>query len=267
MRFNGITGTAWQARTFGGATYPGYSDYSPPGSDFFYTFQGSSLTEYTVATDSWSPLAAAPTSVSIWAGMAWVGSNLYVIRGGYVLGYAIPSNTWTTLATGVADTGTSMTTHDASGHVYAFTSDSRVVDYNIATGAVTYHATSWTGGTSESRIAFDPISNLLYIAPIFYNGTLLSFDPVSNTTTTLPPQPEGFINDVYCSDRSGHIYAAGLSSGTEFWQYTIATRTWARIPDTPFDHGNNGGCTITDAGYLYFTNGSGSQMARIQLLP
>ena len=131
---------------------------------------------------------------------------------------------------------------------------------------MTYVPSTIAGGTSEPRLAFDPGTGLLYIAPIFYTGEFISYNPVSGVFTALPAHPRAYMNDIYCSDRSGHIYAAGLSGGTEMWQYTIATAVWVRIPDFPGDHGNNGACTVSDDGFLWVTNGSGALFARLPLL-
>ena len=76
--------------------------------------------------------------------------------------------------------------------------------------------------------------------------------------------PESQLNDIFCSDRSGHVYAAGDSGGVTMFQYDIATDTWSQIPDLPEDHGNNYPCTVDEgAGYLY--TGTGSHLYRLKL--
>ncbi len=85
------------------------------------------------------------------------------------------------------------------------------------------------------------------------------------TDTTLTPHPESMLNDIYCSDRNGHIYAAGMSGGTTLWQYTISTDTWNPIPDYPEDHGNNGSCSVSLDGWLYMEPGSVSTIYKLPL--
>jgi len=269
-RFNGLVGSTWTPRAGNppSGEYPGYTDYTPAGSDFIYTAQNTALFRYSISSDAWTGnIASIPVNVGDWASAAWVGTDLYVIRGGAVLRFNTATTTWTTMATGVASTEYSMTTHDESGHVFGVTTDSRVVRYTIATNVVDYIAITGAPSVYEPRISYDAGTRLLYIAPRYDDGVFVSVDPVTGVTSTLPSHPRRHMNDVYCGDRSGSVYAAGASSGTEMWQYNIATRIWARIADLPFDHGNNGGCTITDSGFLYMTSGSGNQTARIQLLP
>mgnify|MGYP001582428471 CR=1 FL=1 len=81
----------------------------------------------------------------------------------------------------------------------------------------------------------------------------------------MTPIPESQLNDIFCSDRSGHIYAAGGSSGTSMYQYDIATDVWAAIPALPSDHGNNGSCTVSYEGWLYVGTGSNYKLHRIEL--
>ena len=84
--------------------------------------------------------------------------------------------------------------------------------------------------------------------------------------TSLAPNPEGQLNDIFCSDHAGHVYAAGGSGGGMFWQYDIASNAWHRIPDYPTDHGNNGSCSVREDGWLYAEPGSLDTVYRIQLL-
>ncbi len=132
--------------------------------------------------------------------------------------------------------------------------DGNVVRYNPQSGGMTYHATG-LGSLYETRVVYDPTTDLLYLGA-FGGPALYSFNVATGTTTTLAPIPESQLNDIFCGDRAGHIYAAGDSSGTTIWQYDIATDSWAAIPAFPIDHGNNGSCTVSDTGYLYVSSGS-----------
>jgi N-acetylneuraminic acid mutarotase len=71
------------------------------------------------------------------------------------------------------------------------------------------------------------------------------------------------VNDVFCSDRSGHLYSGGAGPNT-MYQYDTLTNSWASLPNMPISTGNSGTCTVTDTGWLYVDNGSGG-MARLQL--
>jgi len=89
----------------------------------------------------------------------------------------------------------------------------------------------------------------------------------------LASHPEGFVNDAFCSDRSGHIFAGGnYTTSQTFWVYDTATG-WARIPDLPsgYEKGDCGSCTVTDDGWLYTTGGgcgirtNNTSLLRIQI--
>ena len=194
-----------------------------------------------------------------------IRDRLYLIRGGAVLRYTIATNTWTTLRSGVASTDYSMTVYDGTS-LWAMTTDRRLVRYVIATDTLTYVTVTIAGSSYEPRLVWDPVAAQLYIAPTYSAGELIAYNPATGVFTSLPSHPRGHMNDIFCGDRSGHIYAAGASSGTEMWQYDIATRVWARITDFPGDHGNNGACTVSDSGFLWVTSGSGALFARLPLL-
>jgi hypothetical protein len=113
-------------------------------------------------------------------------------------------------------------------------------------------------------VGYDRGTHSIYFGG-FAAGYLYRYDITTGTTTELATHPEGFLNDIFCSDRSGHIYAAGGSGGSTLWQYDIATDVWAEIPEYPTDHGNNGSCTVSEEGYLYMEPGDLSTLYRIPL--
>jgi len=270
IKFNGTTGTAWETRTSGGPTAPGFSDYTPSGYTSFYSMQSTTFTRYDQGTNAWSTVAAPPTNMSIWPSTAWIDTSLFLIKAGGVYSYSIPSNTWTTkIASGVPSTNYSMSTHDDSNNVYGMSdSGNLIIKYNVAANTWTT-SPGPTGGVYEPRLSWDSSSKLVYIAPEYYGSRFYSFDPATGTVATLTSIPDTGMNDAFCSDRSGHIYAAGGPSGCSgsgsFWQYDVATKVWKKIPDMPFDHGCNGACTVTDDGWLYATDGETPKLARIKL--
>lgn len=85
--------------------------------------------------------------------------------------------------------------------------------------------------------------------------------------TGLMPVPGTPADHIFCSDRSGHLYAAGGLSGSAIYRYDVDAGTWTAIPALPFDHGD-GACTVTDSGYLYVSDGMQPtpNVARIRLL-
>lgn len=266
--FSGSTAASWEvvASMLSQGAQPGWSDFADAVDGSFYSVGGNSLVRYTPSTNAWVSLASPPVSVQSWTSPASVGGALYVIGSGVVQRYTIATDTWTTLLTGVNAAYTAQNAHDDAGNVYTLASSGAILRYSIATNTVTTLTPGVAGFTlSEPRLVYDACSRLLVISPNFDGGGLYAYDPVTNVRTQLPSNPDGIVNDAFCSDRSGHVYAAGAPSGTQFWQYTIASGTWQRIPAMPFDHGFNGACVVTSAGYLYEVPITGGTVARIRL--
>ena len=119
--------------------------------------------------------------------------------------------------------------------------------------------------TYETRMGYNAPNNSIYFGG-FADDEVYRYDIETGVTdTTLTVHPEGFLNDIFCSDRNGHIYAAGSSSGTSLWQYDIATDTWTTITDYPTDHGNNGSCSVSLDGWLYMEPGSLTTIYKLPL--
>jgi hypothetical protein len=268
-RFDGTNGGTWQvlAQADGSLYAPGASDFTPAGESAIYLQQQSSFAVYDPGTNAWTPLTAAPFGLDYWAGPAWVGDSLYTIKAGSVLKYDLGTNTWSTLLTGVEGNTWAATTHDTSGHLYTISDSSRVEMYDFTSNTVSY--ATYGAALEEPHVAWDECSNQLYISPSYSSPNLDAFNPATGAVTPLLGNPEGAMNDAFCGDRSGHLYAAGGSGGTTFLKYDIATNTWTNLPTLPFDESNCGACTVTDDGWLYFEAGScgggASNFARIKL--
>lgn len=264
-KFSGATGTVWESRagapSQGGQ--PGWSDQNLAG--IFFSAGGTDFAKYTAATNAWTTLAAIPVGVASWVSPQWIGlDDVYLLASGDVQHYSVATNTWSTLKTGLSTFGSSESAHDDAGNLYTLQTDGNIVKYNIATNTATT-LTFGATGMSEPRMTWDSCTKKLFIAPGFASAPFFSFDPATSTKVTLASNPDGLVNDVFCGDRSGHVYAAGAVSGTQIWQYTTATNAWAKIPNLPIDHGFNGACTVTGDGYLYTTPSSAGAVNRIQL--
>jgi outer membrane protein assembly factor BamB len=180
------------------------------------------------------------------------------------------TDAWSTAATYAGTTEYTQAAADRAGHVYGYRTDGRLIQYDPLTDAVTYIPTtiaSMRGGTGnlfETRLAYDVGTRSLFIGA-FGDSELYQHDLVSGTTTARASIPESQLNDIFCSDRSGHIYAAGDSSGRTMFQYDIATDTWSSLPDLPIDHGNAGTCVVSTSGFLYVTDGNSAGFFRLPL--
>jgi hypothetical protein len=281
-RFNGQTATAWETLTAMASTAmagdsPGFSDYSPSHHANFYFLQFSTLAVYDGA-GTWTDLASPPDDMGDWPGPAWVGDHLYIIRNNKVYAYSISNDSWSTvLDTGVPDTQFAQMTQDSSGNVWAVESSglNRIIKYDPTDNSITPYDSGGLGGyISEPRVGWDSVTMKLYVAPAYDAPLLFAFDPATQAVTAKASAPAvgggtgTGIGDSFCSDRSGHLYAigdTGCDASASMFQYDTASDTWAAIPDVPFsNHGCWGACTVTDNGWLYFTDGN-SNFSRLQL--
>jgi hypothetical protein len=278
-RFDGTTGTAWETLQVGASGCPGFSDYTPAGQTGFYQVEQATAARYTPA-DGWTALEAPPADLGCWPSPAWVGTSLYVMRGGAIHAFDTVGGAWSTpVASGVAATSDAQMAHDDAGHVYAVESASpfRVIRYTPATGVVDYLETGGFDGLSvyEPRLAWDSIARKLYVGPAYDLPNLFAFDPAApGSTTALASVPDASgatgtgLGDPFCGDRSGHLYAigdSGCSGSATVFQYDIAAGTWRRLVDLPEDHGCNGACTVSDDGWLYLATGNSPNLYRLKL--
>lgn len=154
-----------------------------------------------------------------------------------------------------------MTVTADAGNIWSDLSSDELVRYDVSSNTLSYFATGITTSSYETRLGYDADTHSIYFGG-FSAGALYRFDIATSTVTRLADHPESYLNDIFCADRSGHIYAAGGWGGQTMWQYDIATDTWTGIPDYPVDHGDNGSCSVHEDGWLYVEPGA----SRLQLL-
>jgi hypothetical protein len=266
-RFSGGTGAAWEVLpATPPGTVPGFSDYSPAGKRYFFQLQHEELFRYDGA---FTALAGPPDDAGEWPGTAWIGDALYLVRNKRVYAYSIPGDSWQTLLdVGVPATGDAQLAHDDDGNLWTVEAEPphRIVRYDLAGNAAgTFDSGGLGGEVFEPRVAWDALTGRLFIAPSYARPLLYAFDPA---TGEVAPRASVLaaaggagtgMGTAFCSDRSGHLYAAGdtgCNASATMFQYDTRDDSWKRIPDVPFaDHGCNGACTVTDDGWLYFQGG------------
>jgi outer membrane protein assembly factor BamB len=117
----------------------------------------------------------------------------------------------------------------------------------------------------ETRLGYDRPTHSIFFGG-FGDDEVYQYDIDTGTTdTSRELHPEGYLNDIFCADRNGHLYAAGGSSGSSLFQYDIADDSWEEIVSYPEDHGNNGSCAVHEDGWLYMEPGSLSTLYRLPL--
>jgi len=263
--FTGGTGTTWEL--IGPHPVRGFQAWVPAGSAFMYASGGDTFARFSIATRTWSTLPSSPGSLGGFAAPAFSLGDIWGVTPPNVMRYSVASGAWTLVRSDVSDSSTSaQSTVDGAGNVWSYTSADRLVRYNPTTNTLTYFPTG-VSATTQTRVGYDAATNAIYFGGAFSTG-LYRFDIATSTTTVESnPLPESNLSDAFCPDRSGHIYAALGCGGTSIWQYTIATRSWVRIPDFPVDHGCNATCSVHEDGWLYLGDlGGGPPTYRLRLL-
>ncbi|MBK9366428.1 MAG: hypothetical protein IPN01_08900 [Deltaproteobacteria bacterium] len=261
--FSGVTGSAWE--TLATPTEPTYSlqSYHFAGEQYLFNMYDATGQKYDVDAGTWTTLSASAPYSAPWTSMAPVGEDLYMIRNSSVYQYTPATDTWTTVTAISGGDDLNMTESDENGVVYGHTSSGQLVEYDTVTGALTYTTTGY-GSQYETRLGYDPGTRAIFFGA-YDQPNLYKFDLTTKTVSVMASHPEAELNDVFCSDRSGHIYAAGGFDGTTMYQYTVATNTWKPIADLPSNHGFNGSCTVSGDGWLYVGTGSNGTFYRLQL--
>ncbi len=264
VTFDGTYGTSWETLASGtGSHLYSMMTFHPADMAYLYMTYASPMEYYDPATDSWGAVSSSTPYVSPWNTTAPWDGDLWMIRDNTVYRYDIDTDTWTSEASYSGSDDLNMTESDESGHIYGYSGSGEIIDYDTTDGSVSYLGTG-KGSQYETRLAYDPDPRAIYFGS-YSSSALYRYGLDSGSVDTMTSHPESQLNDIYCGDRSGHIYAAGNSSGTTMWQYDIATDAWSAMPDLPTDHGNNGSCTVSEDGWLYVATGSNLVLHRIAL--
>ena len=263
----GETGDAWVA-VGSGPSMRGLQEYLDVGAEYMYVGQDSYFSRMHIDSESWETLPSAPGSLAYW-GSAALGSDggIWQLRQEEGYRYDVDSGSWSTVY-GLPNSGgdeQSMTVSDRDGNLWVYQGGTLMLRYDPLTGVADAFTIETTPYSYEMRMGYDPGTHSIVFGG-FAESIIYRYDIATGVTdTTLTPHPESMLNDIYCSDRNGHIYAAGMSGGTTLWQYTISTDTWNPIPDYPEDHGNNGSCSVSLDGWLYMEPGSVSTIYKLPL--
>ncbi|MCK6525288.1 hypothetical protein L6R49_28115, partial [Myxococcota bacterium] len=261
--FSGVTGSTWETLTASTEFTYSLQTYHIAGQQYLFNMYDATGQRYDVSAGTWTTLSATAPYSAPWTSMAPVGSDLYMIRNSNVYKYTPATDTWTTVTSISGGDDYNMTESDEYGVVYGHTTSGQIVEYDTVTGKLTYTTTGY-GAEYETRLGYDPDTRAIFFGAYDANK-LYKFDLTTKTVSVMTSHPESQLNDIFCSDRSGHIYAAGNTSGTTMYQYTVATDTWKAIASLPTDHGNNGSCTVSGDGWLYVGTGSNAKFYRLQL--
>lgn len=269
--FTGATSGAWitVASAPAGASDANYTDYTPPGGTKLFAAATGTSTLYALdlASGTWTTRATPPSPLAgrMYNGTAWVGGTIFGFAADRVMAYDVAGNTWSSpypYATNAM--ASTLATHDDAGNVYAISQVGAVLVYSIGKKTLGTISTSFNA-PSEPRIAYDATSKLLLVAPDFNASGFYAIDPAIGAQRMLAPPPDGRTSTMFCADRTGHLYVGGTPTTRQLWQYTVGSNTWKKIdPAPPFINANNGSCTVSHDGWLWYADGYGS-IAKIAL--
>ncbi|MEZ4408982.1 MAG: hypothetical protein R3A52_21295 [Polyangiales bacterium] len=261
--FSGLTGTAWASAPTTSSITRGLQAWVPSGQAYMYAGAGGDFGRLNIAGGTWENRAAAPVSLATWGSPAHALGDIWEIRGSAIVRYNPASNSWTTVRNDVTGGDSeSMTVTDRDGNLWA-ANNATLVRYNQSTNTVSYFPTSVSTDLYETRVGYDENTHSIYFGG-FAAQYLYRWDIATSTLTAMSPHPEGALNDIFCADRSGHIYAAGSFDGRPSGSSTS--------PPTP------GGASSTSRGpgqqrlvlrargrLAYIETGTLTQLYRIQL--
>lgn len=262
---SGETGTTWELVA---PAQRGLQAWVPAGDTRLFFGSGTAFGVIDLMSNATTFLATPPRDLGSWGSPALSLGAIWEIRPSNVVRYDIGADTWSMVRSDLhpGDDQAMTVTADDSGNLWSHDSAGEIVRYNPVSDSVTYFPTG-LGSEYETRLGFDGSTNAIFFGG-FATPQLFRLDIATGAVMSVSPIPELALNDIFCSDHNGHIYAAGDFGGTTLWQYRVDSDTWIRIPDLPVDHGNNGSCGVVADGYLYVENSfSGSPgLYRLQLL-
>ena len=218
---------------------------------------------YDIETNTWTYVSSTTAYSGPWTSMAPAGGLLWMIRDDHIFSYDTETDAWDTVTTYVGVDDANMTESDQYGVIYGHSATGQMIIYDTVSGDLDYFTTGY-GDEYETRLGYDPGTRSIFFGA-FMNSYLYQWYIDSGVVVERTPIPESRLNNIFCSDRSGHIYAAGSDGGTTILQYDIATDSWAEIPNLPSDHGNTGSCTVSGDGYLYVSSGTYQRWYRLPL--
>jgi hypothetical protein len=249
------------------------SDILRVGSDLYYARGGNTTTflKYTVSTNAWSSLAAAPASFNDDCKGIVAGSLIYFMRCGGTqtfYSYNTGTNTWSTL--------TNITAAANYGGVLAYPGSG---DFLYATrGGVTrdfyrysISANSWSTMTSlpddaeasfgARLIGYDSTS--IYYLSGAQTSRLLRYNITDNSWTVVSNLPYAPFYGTDAVLYNGKIYVIAGYYKDDIWEYDISGNSWRQINSSPnlynYDIAAYNGASIEsmDNGTFYVTYGGG----------
>jgi len=237
-----------------------------------------SFYSYSPITNAWTTLTNAPATLANTDTKGSTASgNLYFYRGNDTnfYRYNVSGGTWTTLST----TPSSI----SNGGVLAYPGSGNYIYGTRGAGTLTFMrydilADSWNDGVvadlptgNSANIGFRMVadSQNIYAVGASGNSNLLKYDIGTNTWSIIGQVP---FSPYYGTDLryyGGKIYAISGYYKTDFWEYTISSNTWRRLPRMEGyyaqDIGPYNGASIAggEGGVFYINTGSSlSRMMR-----
>jgi len=193
------------------AACEGYCAMATDGTDIYYwDIHNTTFYKYTISTNAWSSLSltSGPTFRDYPSVMTYLSGKIYVMssdggscdnRMGTLWVYDIAANSWSTIAS------------------YA--------SFSVKKGI----------GCGGSLVAYNSLLYIMGVGNDAWNTEYLySYDPSGDSWTKLANFPTQVdIINTYPTLVGGHIFAAGASNSTDFYDYSIADNTWSAAASFP----------------------------------
>jgi hypothetical protein len=247
---------------------PGDVKLAVAGIDYLYAFRGNnqkSFWRYTIALNTWTPMADAPDLVRWGGALAYDGGNyIYAFHGNSANDfwrYSISANSWSVMAgaPGAVREGGALTF--VNGYVYALRGNNTrdFWRYNPA-------ANSWTPRASTDNVVFaggaltGDGGNCIYAFQGGGSNAFRRYDISADSWTLLTNFPAGAgAGAALAYDGSRYIYAVRGCHTSDCGRYDILTGKWWFHADLADRVEWGGSMTCIAGGYIYGLPGNYSQ--------
>jgi hypothetical protein len=245
-----------------------------PTSQYLYALRGASKTDflrYSIASNSWSAMAATPGTISSGGALTTNGTYIYALRGGNATGllglgtssefwsYNPLSNSWTGLANTPGNISSGAALIHLNGAVYAFRGGNNAAfwKYTIATNAWSVLAATPASATVNSGGALTTDGTNIYALRGNGSSEFWKYTISTNTWSALAAVPALVDAGGSLSFDGSSIYALRGWNFNNFYKYNLSTNTWSSLLNTPSTV-FNGGSLISDNPNIYALRGNNS---------
>ncbi len=248
-RFDGTVADAFEQLPMRDlADLPSISEFTPAGRVGLYIGRGLTFLYYDATGAQWIDLLNSGFESPRLASFAWSSDDLFLAGDGQLHEFNPIAGMSASSPAFRSAPGTQIA-HDDDGNLFYMSHLGGVVRVDGASRLNSVD-TSQRLAVTMPRVAFDSLTQRVYLVPRFDTNLIFEYDPLTSTFIAIPRPPVTTIEGAFCTDRSGHLYIRGALG--QVWQFTAWTQEWKQVADTPFSLHPGAVCTATADGWLYF---------------